>query len=117
MKTNSCTARWVQFTAGRGGHLRLADLTGGHLKKLGGHNGLSADFPYDLTQLWGAAVHGHPAQVDGFIFVSKQLNTKKAIVVFHRARFKFGPATYTPLLRAPGLRQTQGRLGIVTIGP
>lgn len=110
--------QFVRFTAGTGGGiLKLADLTGTHLKKLGGSNALSADHPYDVTQLWGAAVHDHPAKVDGFIFVSKQLNTKKAIVVFDRARPKFGKADYTPLASAPGLTQAKNRLGIVTIGP
>jgi hypothetical protein len=50
----------VKFAAGSGGDLRLADLTCAHLKTLGGHNGLSADYPYDLTRLWGAVVHSHP---------------------------------------------------------
>lgn len=108
----------VRFTAGTdGGILKLADLTGAHLIKLGGNNALSADHPYDVTQLWGAAVHNHPATVDGFIFVSKQLNTKKAIVVFDRAKSKFSKADYVPLSSAPGLTQAKNRLGIVTIGP
>lgn len=108
----------VKFTAGsHGGILKLADLTGANLKKLGGNNSLSADHPYDVTQLWSAAVHNHPANVDGFIFISKQINTKKALVVFHRAQSKFGAAAYTPLLSAPGLSQSKTRLGIVTIGP
>lgn len=108
----------VRFTAGTdGGILKLADLTGAHLKKLGGNNALSADHPYNVTQLWGTAVHVHPTNVDGFIFVSKQLNTKKAIVVFNRAETKFGSATFTPLMSARGLSQAKNRLGIVTIGP
>jgi hypothetical protein len=108
----------VQFSAGAGGGvLKLADLTGAHLKKLGGDNALSADHPYDTTQRWAAAVHAHPAHVDGFIFVSRQLNTKKAFVLFDRARPKFATVTYTPLHKVPGLAQAKSRLGIVTIGP
>lgn len=66
------------------GVLTVADLTGHNLKKLGGDNGISSEYPYDTTQRWSAAVHAHPAGVDGILFVSRQLNTKKAVVVFDR---------------------------------
>lgn len=107
----------VTFAAGEdNGVLRLADLTGSHLKRLGGDNALSADHPYDVSQQWGAAVHAHPENVDGFLFVSKQLNNKQAAVVFDRAQKKFGAATYAPLAKASGLTQAKKRLGIVTVG-
>lgn len=107
----------VTFAAGTdNGTLKLADLTGQHLKRLGGDNSLSAEYPYDMTQRWSAVVHAHPDAVDGFIFVSKQLNDKRAIVVFDRAKAKFGAPTYTPLAKAPGLTQAKKRLGIVSIG-
>ncbi|WP_187394932.1 RES family NAD+ phosphorylase [Pigmentiphaga aceris] len=99
------------------GMLRLADLTGQHLKRIGGDNSLSAEYPYDMTQRWSEAVNAHPANVDGFIFISKQLNDKRAIVLFDRAKAKFGTPTYTPLAAASGLTQAKNRLGIVTIGP
>ena len=58
----------VTFAAGTdNGTLKLADLTGQHLKRLGGDNSLSAEYPYDMTQRWSAAVHAHPDAVDGFI--------------------------------------------------
>lgn len=108
----------VTFAAGaQRGLLRLADLTGSHLKRLGGDNSLSAEYPYDVTQQWGRAVHSHPVHVDGFIFVSRQLNDKRAIVVFDRASAKFGVPTYTPLAKASGLARAKQRLGIVSIGP
>lgn len=107
----------VTFAEGAGnGVLRLADLTGAHLKRLGGDNSLSAECPYDVTQQWSAAVHAHPANVDGFLFVSRQLNNKRAVVVFDRASTKFGAATYKPLPRARGLAQAKKSLGIVCMG-
>lgn len=69
-----------------------------------------------MTQKWGAAVNAHPANVDGFIFVSKQLNDKRALVVVDRAHRKFGAPTYIPLSHAPGLTQAKKMLGIVIIG-
>lgn len=107
----------VTFAEGAGkGELRLADLTGAHLKRLGGDNSLSAECPYDTTQQWAAAVHAHPANVDGFLFVSRQLNNKRAAVVFDRAGAKFGTATYQLLARARGLAQAKKSLGIACVG-
>ena len=97
------------------GALRLADLTGANLKRLGGDNNLSAETPYGVTQLWGVAVHSHPANVDGLMFVSKNLNDEKIVVVFDRARAKLGPPTYTPLKDVKGLAASTKRLGIRTI--
>ena len=106
----------VTFAAGSDhGMLKLADLTGASLKRLGGDNSLSAEYPYDVTQQWSAAVHAHPANVDGFAFVSRQLNNKRAVVVFERARLKFGEVTYKPLSDARGLAQAKESLGIVVL--
>jgi hypothetical protein len=49
------------------------------------------------------------------MYISKQLNDKKAVVVFDRAQQKFGAPTCTPLAAASGLTQAKKRLGIVTI--
>lgn len=99
-----------------GGHpLRLADLTGASLKRLGGDNNLSAETPYTVTQQWGAAVHGHPERVDGLLFVSKNLNDQQVVVVFDRARRKMGRPAYTPLSQAKGLAAAKRRLGIQII--
>jgi len=107
----------VEFTVGIDTKsLRLANLTGAGLKRLGGNNALSAVYPYDITQQWSAAIHAHPDQVDGIYFVSKQLNNRNAVVVFDRARNKFEDATFTPLAKVPGLARAKKALGIVTIG-
>lgn len=107
----------VTFEPGEGdGMLNLADLTGAHLKRLGGDNSISAEHPYNVCQQWSAAVHAHPAAVDGFVYVSRQLNDRRAMVVFDRAAPKFGRPAYTPLPRVTGLTQAKKRLGIVTIG-
>ena len=70
-----------------------------------------------MCQQWSAAVHAHPGRVDGFVFVSRQLNDKRAVVVFDRARKKFGAATYVRLATVRGLAQAKTRLGIVSVGP
>jgi hypothetical protein len=75
--------RWVaRFKVGK---LKLAVLTGKHLKRLGGEGALSSIVPYDLPQQWSLAIHKHPATVDGFVYMSRHLNTEEAVVLFDRA--------------------------------
>jgi hypothetical protein len=108
----------VRFApAPAGGALTLADLTGHSLKRLGGDNSISSEYPYDTPQLWSMAVHSHPANVDGIVFVSRQLNTKKAVVIFGRAAAKLGAPTYTLLSSVPGLTRTKNKLCIRVIYP
>lgn len=95
-----------------GDKLVLADLTGASLKRLGGDNAISSEYPYDKCQMWSSEVHAHPANVDGIMFVSRQLNDKKAVVLFERATPKLGPATYTKLSKTRNLLKTVAKLGI-----
>jgi hypothetical protein len=84
-------ARWVvRF---KGSTLNLAVLTGKHLKRLGGEGGLSSIVPYDIPQQWSAAIHDHPANVDGFVYISRHLNTEEAVILFDRAAPKLTPKT------------------------
>jgi hypothetical protein len=87
----------------RGRHLTLADLTGVPLKVLGGDSAISTITPYRLPQLWSMAVHAHPQNLDGIYFVSRQLNDRRAVVVFDRAKASFVGSTFMPLPAAPGI--------------
>ncbi|MFT4439026.1 RES family NAD+ phosphorylase [Caballeronia sp. 15715] len=69
----------------KGDKLKLAVLTGKHLKRLGGEGSLSSIVPYELPQQWSLAIHEHPATVDGFVYMSRHLNTEEAVVLFDRA--------------------------------
>lgn len=81
----------VRFPGGE--DLQLADFTGIALKTLVGDGSISTVLPYTLPQRWAAAVHGHPAAVDGICYVSRHLNDRKAVVVFERAAGKLGAAS------------------------
>ena len=85
----------VRFT---GQPLRLADLTGAALKRLGGHAELTGTASYTKTKKWSVAVHAHPAAVDGFVYMSRHKNDEKAVVLFDRARDKLTMLSATPLL-------------------
>jgi hypothetical protein len=100
-----------------GGMLKLADFTGAALKVLVGDSSISTVMPYDLPQQWAAAVHAHPEQVDGICYVSRQLNDRKAVVVFERAMGKLGAATYYRLGAWSGLRRLRNTLCIDYVAP
>lgn len=68
-----------------GSPLRVAILHGVPLKNLGGDGALSSIVPYDIPQRWSLAVHKHEQQVDGFLYMSRHLNTAEALVLFDRA--------------------------------
>lgn len=92
--------------------LILADLTGLPLKRLGGNGAISTILPYDLPQAWSRAVHKHPQNVDGIVYMSRHLNNREAVVLFDRAASKLGKATYTPLNAAPGIAAAKSALNL-----
>lgn len=82
----------------RGNLLHLADLTGAPLKQLGAHADLAGSSDYAITQAWALAVFNNHANVDGFIYMSRHLNTGKAVVLFDRAKHRLRPLTPTKLV-------------------
>ena len=103
---------WVVTFKGR--TLKLAVLTGKNLKQLGGEGGLSSIVPYDIPQQWSLAVHEHPAKVDGFVYMSRHLNTEVAIVLFDRAepKLKPTPSIYKNFLDYPGSLRVLQEFGV-----
>lgn len=96
----------VRFAGGS--PLTLADLTGTALKSLVGSSEISTIVPYDVPQRWSRALHAHPQVVDGLIYMSRHVNSQKAVVIFDRAAHKLGTPSYTPL------PATEGALAAVT---
>lgn len=84
--------------------LKIADLTGVHLKKLGANAALSSILPYEVPQKWARAVYDHRDQVDGFQYISRHVNTEIAVVLFDRAKPKIKVKAYTPALSAPDMK-------------
>lgn len=85
--------------------LLLADLTGAALKKLDGNADLAGHDPeYKKTQKWALAVFRNPASVDGFIYMSRHLNTEKAVILFDRAKHKIKARKPNKLVKVGGFR-------------
>ena len=65
--------------------LALVDLTSHGLSRLGlAHSELieSGSRFYPATAEWARALHAHPAEVDGLVWISRQSNTSRALVLF-----------------------------------
>ena len=92
--------------------LHLLDLTGPLLKRLGGNADLAGTTDYGLTQQWARAVHDNPAGYDGFLYMSRHLNTKRAVALFDRAKSKIQLESYSPLANATGFKAAVRRFGI-----
>ncbi|MHB1077182.1 RES family NAD+ phosphorylase [Thiobacillus sp.] len=95
-----------------GDDLTLADLTGVSLKRLGADGAISAITPYDIPQRWSVALHKHPALIDGFLYVSRHLNTGKAVVLFDRAKSKLKAEKYERLPDYPGALRAATDFGL-----
>ncbi|UVW30728.1 RES family NAD+ phosphorylase [Massilia sp. H6] len=85
--------------------LVLANLTGAALKRIGGHAGLTGTASYATTKKWSAAVHSHPDQVDGILYMSRHKNDEKAVVLFDRGAGKLHMREVTPLHEHPEFGQ------------
>lgn len=95
-----------------GPDLNLANLTGKHLKRLGGHGELSTTGDYAISQEWASAVHRHSQNVDGILYVSRHINTAYAVVLFDRAKVKLASGTHQELLRHQAFNRVAAGLGI-----
>jgi hypothetical protein len=104
------TSRYVVHY--KGGSLTLANLTGADLKRLGAHSELTGTSFYKKPQKWSKAIYDHPDQVDGFVYMSRHLNTEKAVVLFDRAIAKIKMDKAVPLPTYPGFAKAARLLGI-----
>lgn len=99
----------VQFS---GMDLVLMDLSGVALKRSGIDSSISTIEDYALPQRWAVAVHRHKLNVDGIVYMSRHINTEKAVVLFDRAKAKLTAVQYTPLPDYPGALRAVLALGV-----
>jgi hypothetical protein len=96
-----------------GTKLKVADLTGASLKKLGGTADLSGTANYAITREWSRAVHQNSGNYDGFIYMSRHLNNDVAVILFDRAAPKMDMISATKLIEYDGFAYAAKKLGIV----
>jgi hypothetical protein len=85
-----------------GDTLMMQDLTGAAGRRAGVDGRISTDIPYDVPQRWSSAFYAHSRKIDGLIYMSRNMNTGKAVALYDRAKSKLRLRTQTPLLRHPG---------------
>jgi hypothetical protein len=105
--------RYALYFSGK--PLHLLDLTGSLLKRLGGSADLAGTTDYGITQQWSRAVYLNPTGYDGFLTMSRHLNTRRAVALFDRAADKIRLESYSPLSRAEGFRMAVRRFGIALV--
>jgi hypothetical protein len=98
----------------KGKTLKVADLTGAPLKRIGGHADLTGTDNYDVTQQWSLAVYSNQGTFDGFIYMSRHLNTEKALILFDRASAKIQMKKAISLLSVPEFAETTKLFSIVS---
>lgn len=111
MATSSLAGRYV--IPFHGAKLKLANLTDAALKRMGAHAELSGTADYSITQQWALGVFQHKGNFDGFIYMSRHLNTQKAVLLFDRSKIKITMRGATELPHYPGFARAARRLGIV----
>jgi len=87
--------------------LALVDLTSPGLSRLQlAHRELIDSDPrsYPATAAWARALHDHPTQPDGLLWVSRQHNTSTAVVLFGDRVQPTGPASPSPTCPEPPSR-------------
>jgi len=104
--------------------LRLAQLHGHGLRRLGLRRSQLLDSEadrYPRTRPWARALHGADSELDGLIWVSRQHDTSRALVLFGD-RVERGDLQVVepplPLAWGPGLERVQGsaeKAGILVI--
>ena len=105
--------RHALYFSGR--RLHLLDLSGPLLKRLGGSADLAGTTDYGLTQAWSQAVYANPARYDGFLYMSRHLNTRRAVALFDRAAGKIALDGHARLASARGFRQAVARFNITLV--
>jgi len=64
--------------------LRLADLRGEGLARMGADASLAAGTDYTLTQKWSKAIHEHPRKPDGIVYRARHDPKRSAVALFER---------------------------------
>ncbi|SAL83420.1 RES domain protein [Caballeronia choica] len=94
------------------GPLRLANMTGAALKRLGGDGTLSTCSTHRVPQGWSKALFLHREMLDGFIYMSRHVNDSRAIVLFCRAQKKLRLVSAVPFVRHPEARAVLDAFGV-----
>jgi hypothetical protein len=92
--------------------LRLVDLTGPSLKRLGLDNQVSAGTEYGFTWALSRALHESVSECDGILYVSRHNNTGEAVGLFERSGARIDPSRTQSLESHSALPHLLALLGV-----
>jgi hypothetical protein len=95
----------VTFKHPKKATLKMADLTGDALKRMGLNNDISAGPDYTDAQALSALLYAKHPKLDGICFVSRQLNTQRCFAIFERSGLVRNSAAPLPQDLLDGLCQ------------
>lgn len=78
----------------------LADLSGASLKALGLNNDVCSSDDYTGSMALSSALHAQLPELDGILYVSRQMNTGVAVALFERSKVALS-GTVTRLVDHP----------------
>lgn len=91
--------RVLQLRSVTGGRaLRLVKLYDEGLAAAKVDNRIATDDDYATTRLWAKAFHDHPENVDGIVYLSRFMGTRRSVVLFDRCAGLLRRGRLTPLL-------------------
>jgi hypothetical protein len=85
-----------------GSPLEVVTFYGSSLRLLGPDGAISTVKPYDIPQAWSQGIHAHRQRVDGIRYVSRNMNSETAVVLFERAEPKLRLRNITAFGSYPG---------------
>jgi hypothetical protein len=93
--------------ADRSSPLRLVDLRGEGLARLGADASLVTGLDLDLARRWSLALHAHPRCPDGILYRARHDPARESVALFDRAAGKVRVSSSTPWLD-PSLHEALG---------
>lgn len=101
----------VTYTRPAKPELMLADLSGVTLKALGLNNDLCSSDDYTDSMAVGSALHAQLPDLDGILYVSRQMNTGLAVALFERSNVAL-QRTVTRLVDHPDYDKLLSRFNV-----
>jgi hypothetical protein len=81
--------------------LKLIKLYGPGLAAARTDNRIASIDDYSITRDWAKALHDHPCNADGVVYMSRYMGSEKSVVLFDRCESKIEAGDVIPLLADP----------------
>jgi hypothetical protein len=104
----------VTYTRPARPNLLVADFTGVNLKALGLNNDLCSSDDYTESMAVSSSLHAQIPELDGIMYVSRQMNTGLAVALFERSKVEL-ESKVTRLIDHPGYDDLLGMFNVAIL--